>query len=109
MALAPLGGVIALVALPVVFGPAFAGAQLAVVFTLLVVGYLAASGASTYASALLFDRPRWIVTLLGVEIIAACVMYFAATFISIVAVAAAVALVHLVNLALLRQASMRAL
>ena len=103
MLLAPLGGFVAYVALPIVFGPAFGGSELAIVFALLVVGYLAASGASTYASALLFDRPRWMAILLAVEILVAATAYAGAALISLAAVAAAVALLHLVNLVVLRQ------
>jgi O-antigen/teichoic acid export membrane protein len=107
MLLAPLAGIVAFLALPVVFGPAFAGTELAIVFAMLVVAYLAASGASTYASALLFERPRWMAIVLGLEIIVACVAYLAAALVSLVAVAATVATLHLLNLLILRQAVKR--
>jgi len=107
MLLAPLGGLVAYVALPLVFGSAFAGAELAVVFALLVIAYLAASGASTYASALLFERPRWMATLLGAEIVVGAIVYVATALASLAAVAAAVAALHLVNLVILRRAVAR--
>ncbi len=107
MLLAPLGGLVAYIALPIVFGSAFSGAELATVFALLVVAYLAASGASTYASALLFDRPRWMAMVLGVEILVASVAYVGAALVSLIAVAATVAVLHLVNLVVLRQAAKR--
>ena len=107
MLLAPLGGLVAYVALPLVFGPAFTGVELAIVFALLVVAYLAASGASTYASALLFERPRWMAMLLGAEIVVGAVVYVATALASLAAVAAAVAALHLVNLVILRRAVAR--
>ena len=103
--LSPLAGLAALVGLPIAFGPQFAGTDLALVFTLLVVAYLAASGASTYASALLFDRPRWMAIVLTMEIAVGSIAYASAATVSLVAVAAAVAVLHLINLVVLRQAA----
>lgn len=101
VALAPVAGVVSHYALTVLFGPAFAAAELAAVFTLLYTGFIAGSAAMPYAGALLFTRPRAVLVLTGLDVIVAAVLYALVAQTGIVAVAATACVMQGVNLAVL--------
>jgi O-antigen/teichoic acid export membrane protein len=99
--LAPVAGLISQVALSALFGPAFAAPELAAVFTLLYAGFIAASAAMPYASALLFSRPRTVLVLTAIDVVVAAVLYAAVAHAGVVAVAAAACALQGANLAAL--------
>jgi len=106
---APLAGAVAYVALGVVYGPAFASIELAAVFTLLYVGFIAATAATPYASTLLFIRPAAVLGLTALDVVLSAVAYAALASMGLVAVAFAACSVQALNLTVLVVLSRRTL
>jgi hypothetical protein len=98
---APLVGIASYAVLGMLFGPAFAAAELAAVFTLLYTGFIAASAAMPYASTMLFSRPRAVLALTATDVAVSAVAYSLVAHIGLVAVATAACLVSGFNLAVL--------
>jgi O-antigen/teichoic acid export membrane protein len=95
----PLFAAAAHVALPLLFGPTFSSEDLVLVFTLLFVGFVAASAAMPYASALLFTWPKAVIALTAMDVALAAAAYAAVAGAGIVAVAVAASALQGVNLA----------
>ena len=107
--LAPVAGLVAYAALGIVYGAAFASIDLAAVFTLLYVGFIAATAATPYASTLLFIRPTAVLGLTAVDVLVSAASYAAVSSLGLVAVALAACGVQTLNLAALVALSRRTL
>jgi len=99
--LSPVVGIASHFVLGILFGPSFDAPELAAVFTLLYAGFIAASAAMPYASALLFARPKAILILTAIDVIIAAALYAAVARDGVVAVAAAACVLQGLNLAAL--------
>lgn len=94
---APLAGTVAYVGLGLIYGPAFASIELAAVFTLLFVGFTAATAATPYASTLLFIRPAAVLGLTALDVLVSAGAYTALAPLGLVAVAFAACIVQAMN------------
>jgi O-antigen/teichoic acid export membrane protein len=105
---APLFGIASYWMLGIVFGPAFLSRELAVVFTLLFTGFVAATAAMAYASVMLFVRPTSVIVLTTIDVVISAIAYTLAAPVGLIAVATAACLVQAFNLAVLVTLTRRA-
>jgi hypothetical protein len=105
--LSPIVGVLSHFVLGILFGPAFDAPELAGVFTLLYAGFIAASAAMPYASALLFARPKAVLILTAIDVVVAAALYTALAPSGVVAVATAACVLQGLNLAVLMSLARR--
>ena len=98
---APLLGIASYWVLGIVFGPTFLSGELAVVFTLLYTGFVAASAAMAYASSMLFVRPAAVLILTTADVVITAMTYALAAPMGLIAIATVACLVQAFNLMVL--------